>query len=214
MPRGTRNRDKNIVDLIRQHKSHILMEIGVWRCVTSVAMIEAAAEQWSIEDVTYYGFDVFADISVNGDRSFWKREKSSVPWSHKHATSHLEQLGAKTHLFQGMTQETLPSFVNAMKPNIGPNSPQASIDFIWLDGGHTYETVANDWHHVRQLMRLHTVVLFDDYAVEWQNDKWGVNRVVDSIDRNIYSVDFLEPHDLYKCGKDEGKFCIVKVMLR
>ncbi len=212
MGRGIRDRDQNIFDLIRKHKSRVIMEIGVWRCENAVKMIEAAAEQWPIEDVTYYGFDVFADISVDGDRSFWKREKSSVPWSLVHASERLRQTGASVILDPGMTKDTLPVFVEIMQEI----KEQQTIDFVWLDGGHTYETVANDWRYVQQIMAPDTVVLFDDFAIEWRygKEKWGVNRVVNAIDRSVYTVEFLDPVDPYDGGRDKGQMCVVKVMLK
>ena len=54
-------------------------------------------------------------------------------------------------------------------PEVSKNLPQ--MDFIYIDGGHSLETIKNDWDYTKNLMHKGTIVLFDDY---WQNKIDGI----------------------------------------
>ncbi len=206
---GLRLRDNNIARLIREHKSRVLMEIGICRCRNSRSMIKAASRAWPVEDVVYYGFDVFADYSTDGNKAIWRKEMSAVPWSLEHVSRELNKTGAKIYLYQGLTAATIPLFALAH---------HCPIDFIWLDGGHSLPTVTCDWELVQILMTPETVVLFDDYAVHTAKDnEWPVSVIVDSIDRTKYTVEHLEPYDdnvITQRSKEIRQMCVVKVMLK
>lgn len=203
---GPRPRDRNIMKLIREHKSRVLMEIGICRCRNSVRMIKAAAETWPEDQIVYYGFDVFSE---GGNKQLWRRENSACPWGYEHVKRYLAATNARVQLYQGFTQDTLPKFTK---------SQHQPIDFIWLDGGHTYETCLNDWLNVEKLIQPHTVILFDDYVKHIpEDDQWGVSRVIDQIDRSKYSVKHIEPYDPYVInirGPQRREICAVKVTLK
>ena len=181
------------------------MEIGVCRCRNSVRMIEAAAETWPNDDIVYYGFDVFSD---QGNNELWTVENSAKPWSYQRVNECLQKTGVNIQLAKGFTRDTLPEFVA---------SRHEPIDFIWLDGGHTYETCLNDWECAQKLMGPETVVLFDDYAKPIPQDKqWGPMLVIDQIDRSVYNVELLEPWEkaVFFRGPEIRQICVVKVMLK
>jgi predicted O-methyltransferase YrrM len=73
------------------------------------------------------------------------------------------------------------------------------MDLIFIDGGHSYGTVKSDWNCCKQLMHHDTVVVFDDYvnpdAVK--HEGYGVNAVVDEIDRDCFEVRLLNPVDSF-----------------
>ena len=37
------------------------------------------------------------------------------------------------------------------------------IDFVFIDGGHSIETIKNDWLNIQKLINKKSVVIFDDY---------------------------------------------------
>jgi hypothetical protein len=60
--------------------------------------------------------------------------------------------GAKIFLFKGDTREVLPKVVNTLP----------MMDFIFIDGGHSLETMENDWRYAQVVMGLNTFVVFDE----------------------------------------------------
>jgi hypothetical protein len=63
----------------------------------------------------------------------------------------------------------------------------SEMDLIYIDGGHSVETVMADWQTARKLMMGdNTAVVFDDYFPEMPFV--GCKVVVDGIDRTVYDV--------------------------
>jgi predicted O-methyltransferase YrrM len=113
--------------------------------------------------VGYYGFDLF-----EGDRMAQVRRK-------------LVDTGCRFDLFKGDTVVTLSKHVKALK----------KMDLIFIDGGHSYETVRSDWAQSKLLMHSETAVFFHNY------DFSGVKRLVDSISREDYIVEIIHPSSDY-----------------
>lgn len=168
-----------LVKQIRKNKCKSIMEIGVGVAANSKKMICAALE--IMGDVDYYGFDLFEDITTQ----IKNIEASPQPCSMQAVREYLEGWGVNVHLYKGFTKDTLPEFI---KLGIKP-------DFIFIDGGHSRETVWNDWTYVKQIMTDRTIVLFDDYLSEYEKLGWGCNCVIDSL--KGYEVEFLKPLDTY-----------------
>lgn len=190
-------RYKILFEVIGRIKARRIMEIGTWNGNHAAAMIETAKKHWLPEEIEYYGFDLFEDMN----EETFKTEVSKKPPPITQVKERLEKTGAKISLHKGNTLHTLPKAVK--------NLPQ--MDFIFIDGGHSVETVRNDWEHSQQLMHDRTVVIFDDY---WNIDGSGCNKVVDSLCRDKFSVEILPPTDEFK--KEWGILCVnfVKIMKR
>lgn len=135
-------------------------------------MIKLAKRYHGAKQVDYYGFDLFGQMTAE----IFKDEKSKWPPTQQEAFNKLSATGANIHLFQGDTMKVLPEMT--------PKLPK--MDFIFIDGGHSLETIANDWHWASQLMDNKTAAVFDDY---WPGrTDAGCKVTVDNIDRNKYSV--------------------------
>jgi hypothetical protein len=140
------------------------------------------------KNISYYGFDLFEDLGEAG----YHAELSKRPPTMAEVQFLIETAGAHVQLFKGNTLETLPQAVSSLP----------KMDFIFIDGGHSNETIQNDWNAVKALMHQHTVVIFDDY---WRNrTDAGCKQVVDAIDRNVYSVSILPEVDTFE-NKDFGR---------
>ena len=177
-----------IPDIVRDCGAKILLEIGVYKCIRSQAMILAALE--TIGKVQFFGFDLFEDLT----NELADLEMSPKPYCIAQAYEKLNGIGVDVVLFKGFSRETLPMFLTM---NIKP-------DFIFIDGGHSFETVESDWNYVKQMMHDETVVVFDDYLSACEDLRWGCNRVVDSLEG--YEREILDAHDTYemkKVGSDE-----------
>ena len=115
----------------------------------------------------------------------------------------LESSGAKVNLFKGDTNITLGK----------QHKKLPKMDFIFIDGGHSIKTIENDWKHSRMMMHEKTVVVFDDYFKNNEPEVRGVGcqTLINSLDKNKYDVEFLEPEDHFEKGWGTLNIRMVKV---
>ncbi len=146
-------------EYISKNKCKRIMEIGVADGENARTMVKVAMQNFSPEEVEYYGFDLF-----EGNRDSRVRQK-------------LEQIGCKSELFKGDSVKTLPKMMKTLP----------KMDLIFIDGGHSYETVNNDWENSKTLIHERTAIFFHNYNFS------GVKRLVDSIYREEYRVKIIHP---------------------
>lgn len=172
-------RYQNLFKEIEENKSRVILEVGTWNGVHSCQMIETAKNNH--EKVVYYGFDVFENISseIRDKELHIKSVQNS-----KEVESKLKKTGAEIHLHIGYTNETLPLF-----------QPKEEIDFIYLDGGHSLDTIQNDWDYIENFINQDTVVIFDDYY-DGDAEK-GCYSLIHSLDKNKYHIELLDPEDKF-----------------
>lgn len=171
------SRYEHLLWLARQQNPSSLVEIGVWRGDRSVQFLE------NLPDLNrFVGLDLFEEMQ---DDTFQAESMGKCfPTTRDAVQARLEAaargLGASVELLKGPTQETLPELVRR---------GAEKFDFIYLDGGHSLETIANDWRWSAQLVAPKGVVVFDDYYL---NDSTrGAKPLIDSLLRNPhYEVRF------------------------
>jgi len=168
--------------IITRVKPKNIMEIGTWTGDRALTMIRLAQRYHGTKQVDYYGFDLFGQMTTE----IFIGEKSKWPPTQQEAFNKLSATGANIHLFQGDTMKVLPE----MTPKL------LKMDLIFIDGGHSLETIANDWHWVSQLMHDKTVVIFDDYWPD-RTDA-GCKVTVNGIDRKKYIISILPWTDKFK----------------
>jgi len=111
-------------------------------------------------DVKYVGYDIFD--AVKNNEEFHKAEiNGKGAGNYSKAKANLDHRTRKYKffkykLFKGYTQDTL-------KENI--------YDFVYIDGGHSYETVKHDYDKVKNSK----VIVFDDYQTD------GVKKFFDEL---------------------------------
>lgn len=158
------------------------MEIGTWTGDRALTMINLAKRYHSAKEINYYGFDLFGQMT----KETFAEEKSKWPPTQQEAYQKLHATGTNIHLFQGDTMDILPEEIMKLP----------MMDLIFIDGGHSLATIANDWDYARQLMHQKTVLIFDDY---WPDRiDAGAKVTVDAIDRTIYDVRRLFITDHFK----------------
>lgn len=160
-----------------------ILEIGVSGGTSARLLIAAVLRTHG--QAAYWGFDVFRE---HADPELLTRELAGRPLSEQDIRARLERPGVTVHLIGGDTRQTLR---DARLP---------PMDFVFIDGGHSYETVASDWSNVQRFLHDRSVVIFDDYTNEdgAVRGGYGVKRLVDSIDRNQWRVELLTPVDRFK----------------
>jgi predicted O-methyltransferase YrrM len=204
-PLSSTKRYGALLDIVYKYRAKTIIEIGVYTGRRAVEMITTASIRHSPKDITYIGFDLFEQMNDE----IYKNELSKMPDTMDTINRKIEKTGVNIHLFKGYSEETLPRMI-AKRDEFPP------VDFIFIDGGHSIETISSDWENARKLMSKNTIVVFDDYYLDCPDliDKFGCNKIIDSLDRAIYDVAFLKVIDSF--DQDRGKLNIqmVRVTLR
>lgn len=169
------SRYKNIFELIEEIKPKTIMEIGTWNGNHAEQMIRLA--QKFNNPITYYGFDLFEDFNL-AKKEFCPKQ----PASFKQVNQKIKATGCEYRLIKGNTHNTLASF--QCEP----------VNFIFMDGGHSLETIHSDWKNIRKFINKDTTVLLDDYYLNI--DYVGCQNLVKSlISSDKWLVEPLEPID-------------------
>ena len=119
-------------------------EIGTHKGNTALQLIKYLSQKNSI---TYYGYDVFYYAKDNVE--FNRKEMNGKGGaSLDYVTTRLENLknvisNFDYHLFPGFTTDTLM---------------QQNFDFVYIDGGHSYNTIKHDYEKVADSK----LIVFDD----------------------------------------------------
>ncbi len=176
----------HLFDTIKEVKAKHILEVGVWNGKRAVEMIREA-QKYSPQ-VSYYGFDLFEDLGTLG----YTNELSKMPPREADVLKLLSATHASVTLFKGNTLLTLKTEASRVP----------KVDFVFIDGGHSVETIREDWQNIQAYMHDSTVVIFDDY---WRNrTDAGCKTVVDQIDRAVFDVVILPEIDIFN-NSDFGR---------
>lgn len=167
-----KGRYAHLTRYIDKFKPETILEVGTWNGRHAEQMLLTAQKHRPF--VRYYGFDLFEAIT---DEEILK-EKSKTRCRQKEVVDRLSKIKNCTfNLIPGNTHNTLPKF-----------KPIYPIDFIFIDGGHSLETIHNDFFWCRKLMVPNkTVMLLDDYWPD--NSMEGCKKLVDSLIAEDTSLD-------------------------
>ena len=157
-------RYSRLLDYVRAYQPKAILEVGTWNGRRALEMLRI------VPDAKYYGFDLFEDASAVTDAE----EKNVKPhFSLRSVKAYLD--GFDVELHKGNTRETLAAF----------NKP---VDFVWLDGGHSVETIRSDWNNVKRVVIPGACVIFDDYYTGIDTSKYGCNEVVKDLKHEVIPI--------------------------
>ena len=158
----------NILELINEYNPKNVLEVGVFCGVTARNICELLDKNHK-NSFSYIGVDLFGNNKASSDDEveplFLKNQKFSNPFktlfynyikkenlnSIESVHKLLEKFGDKIKLIQGDTREILE------------NLSLENIEFAFLDGGHSYETVMNDLNILEKKLNKNAIILCDDY---------------------------------------------------
>lgn len=184
---------------ITAHKPYRIMEIGTFNGQRAKQMI-ATARKNGRTNVEYYGFDLFEEMTLPVNKQEFSKAK--LPPSIAKVKDYLNNAGARIFLFRGNTKETLPATIPTLPP----------MDIVFQDGGHSIQTIENDWNWAKQILAPHGIYLFDDY---YENrDDVGCKHLISHLlsePNKEYKVSLLEPID--KVPSSGLKIRIVKLTI-
>jgi predicted O-methyltransferase YrrM len=166
-----------LMSLYINHKPISMIEIGVWRGDRALRFINEGEHL-----KRYVGFDLFEEMT---DEKFQSESMGNCnPHSIQAVRNRIKPIGDKckcsVQLVAGQTEETLAKFAE--------ENP-AQFDFIYIDGGHSLQTIASDWSASKQLLKPGGLVVFDDYYL---NDATrGAKPLIDKLLADkVYDVRF------------------------
>ncbi len=179
-----------IFEIIEKYKCKKIMEIGTAKGIRALEMIRIAQKFHKAYQVEYFGFDIFEMMN----KEIFKKEVSKQPLTLKDLQKKLDITDAKVKLFSGFTEQTMPSVISKLP----------KMDLVFIDGGHSIETIENDWKYTQKVMDKNTIVIFDDFwSGKWgQRKDAGCQNLVNKLDKSIYNVKILPIQD--KFSKPEG----------
>ena len=148
-----------------------MIEIGTWTGDRSSQIVRRLN---SLE--LFVGFDLFE----SGDETIHKKEKTvnCADASLSEVKNKLER--SKTNpkctisLIEGNTHDTLPKFLQ--------KDTKSSFDVVFMDGGHSLDTIQNDWNYSIRLIKDDGVIILDDY--HFHRYDFGCRQLIDSLIAN------------------------------
>jgi predicted O-methyltransferase YrrM len=176
-----------LLNEIKNYKPKNFLEVGVFQGVTSRNVCEMLKKIHD-NNFKYYGVDIFEESDEKTDlkESTLKSNKISNPFKHlifniilkKNLNSFesvrklLEKFESNVFLIKGYSHEAL------LKIDI------SEIEFVFLDGGHSYETVKEDLRLILKDIKKNMIIICDDY----DQDGYGVKRAVDELKNQVTDV--------------------------
>lgn len=167
----------------RSGRKHLVfLEVGTYDGVRASQLLSTWLKDSAGRTAHYIGFDLFELCTPEIARAELSKER--LPPRESEVKLRLLATGAQVTLFKGFTRDRLVPW--SKHTDIRP-------DLIFLDGGHSLDTVASDWGAVARVMGPHTLVLLDDYYEG--RDDFGCRPLVNGLDRERYQVVLLDPVD-------------------
>ena len=178
-----------LLDEVRKEKPKIFLEIGVFHGVTARNICELLYRTHK-NDFKYIGLDLFVENEENKNevipnntfnnplkKIYFKYIKKQNPYSLEAVRDLLKKFEKNVHLIQGNSNKVL----NKMD--------MSKIDYVFLDGGHEYNTVKNDLDNCIEVIKKGGTVLCDDYNL---GSAPGVKEAIDEfVSKNQLNVDIL-----------------------
>ena len=174
----------NQIDL---YKPKNFLEVGVFQGVTSRNVCEKL-DKINNGKFQFHGIDLFEDSNKNIDSKEMtiKHQKLSNPFKHL-----FFNLILKKDLF---SIESISSFLKKFENNVflykGFSHNEllkidlSKIDMVFLDGGHSYETVSKDLFLILKTIKKGKVIICDDY----DQVNYGGKKAVDELQNKVSEI--------------------------
>ena len=167
---------ENFLNEIASKKPKNFLEIGVFHGVTARNVCELL---YSIhgDNFKYVGLDLFGESAENAKevipntnfnnplkKIYFRYILRQDPYSIEAITKLLRKFKNNIHLIKGNSNHLLKKM------------DMSKIDYVFLDGGHAYETIKNDLENCIPVIDNNGTILCDDYDLSYAP---GVKKAVD-----------------------------------
>ena len=172
---------------INTYKPQNFVEVGVFQGVTSRNVCEKLYEIHK-DDFMFHGIDIFEDTNdkIDDHEMTKKHNRLSNPFKHL-----LFNIVLKKNFF---SIESIKKFLKKFKNNVklykGFSDTEllkidmVNIDMIFLDGGHSYETVKSDISIILKNIKKGKIIICDDY----DQVTYGVKKAVDEFKDKVSEI--------------------------
>ena len=164
-----------LLNHIKQAKPKNFLEIGVFHGVTSRNICEMLYLLHG-NDFKFTGIDLFSHEVVPKDEYIPETKFSNLlktiyynyiirldPYSHQSVLKLLKKFEKNINIIKGNSNMILKEI-------------PSKFDYVFLDGGHKYETVKNDLKNLIQVINNGGIILCDDYNLSYAP---GVKKAID-----------------------------------
>ena len=161
---------------VRERKPKVFLEVGVFHGVTARNVCELLYEIHD-NDFKYIGLDLFEknDENVNEiipntnfsnpfKKIYFNYIKRQDPYSKEGVEDLLKKFKNNVHLIKGNSNKILKQI------------DMSKVEYVFLDGGHDYDTVKNDLNNCYEVINSNGIVLCDDYDLSYAP---GVRKAID-----------------------------------
>jgi len=185
-----------LLNLVNEYKPKNFLEVGVLEGATARNVCEIMHKLHG-DNFNYVGIDLFGlDLNTNNKKEFTPiSNKYSNPLkflyfnfilrhhpnSLKGVNYLLKKFSNSVNLYQGYSKNLL------RKINL------QTIDFVFLDGGHSYETVKDDLDVILKKLKKNSILVLDDY----NQKEYGVKMAADEVRINYENY-------------ERGRFLLIK----
>ncbi len=148
---------------VKNKRPKIFLEVGVFHGVTARNICELLYKIHK-DDFKYIGLDLFEENKENKSEVipntnfsnplkniYFKYIKKQNPYSKEAVEDLLKKFQNNVDLIKGNSNLVLKKI------------DMSKVDYVFLDGGHAYETVKNDLECCLEVIRLNGTILCDDY---------------------------------------------------
>ena len=164
------------LNIVKEKSPKTFLEIGVFHGVTARNVCELLYNIHK-NDFKYIGLDLFekndenkSEIIPNTSFSnpfkqiYFKYIKKQDPYTIEAVEDLLSKFKNNVHLIKGNSNTILKKI------------DMTNIDYVFLDGGHEYETVKNDLRCCDEVIKKNGTILCDDYNLSYAP---GVKKAID-----------------------------------
>tara|TARA_A100000164_G_C21805641_1_gene722916 strand:- start:287 stop:916 length:630 start_codon:yes stop_codon:yes gene_type:complete len=184
---------------IKKKSPKIFLEVGVFHGVTARNICELLSRIHS-SDFKYIGLDLFekseenkSEIIPNTNFSnpfkqiYFKYIIRQDPYSLEAVEDLLKKFKKNVHLIKGNSNSVLKKI------------DMSKVDYVFLDGGHDYNTVKNDLNCCSEVIDNNGTILCDDYNLAYAP---GVKKAIDEyVENNNYKCEILRNYRFAKIEK-------------
>ena len=142
----------HLLEIDNQMKPKRILEIGTWSGARAKQMLELSPES------EYHGFDLFEEATDETDKTEKNVKKH---YSVNEVRERLNGLNAK--LYKGNSRNTLEDYLKTYGED--------SADCVFIDGGHSVETIRSDYEYAKKIVEKDGVIIFDDYYTEMPEEE-------------------------------------------
>ena len=173
------------LEIVYQRKPKNFLEIGVYTGVSARNICNLQSKLFN-NDFNYFGIDLFEDYTPSDEREI---APNYIIGNNQYLSNPLKHLVYNIILKEQLNSlKSVQNFLKKYKNNIKlvkgnsidvlPTIDLQIYDMMFIDGGHSYETISTELKLIHKRAKKNCLILVDDY---FHNEAPGIKKAVDEI---------------------------------